>query len=169
MSTTYAQKQTPAPKKETHSAASVLDVSSPSKGLQRKADLINKTIQCYGATPGFMRNHVGQQNARNTSIIRGYHDHNITINSVITDDAFAALTLCQYRIDRNYRAILGVPCLNTDLGAGTTELGNCIVWVDCENYKMFHISDNLNFAPEKECEYVQYPHLHLVFPPLRMD
>ncbi len=45
MSTTYAQKQSPAQKKETPTAASVLDVSSQSKSLQRKADMANNAAQ----------------------------------------------------------------------------------------------------------------------------
>ena len=45
MSTTYAQKQAPAQKKDAPTAASVLDASSQSKSLQRKADMANSTVQ----------------------------------------------------------------------------------------------------------------------------
>ena len=45
MSTTYAQKQSPAQKKDAPSAASVLDASSQSEGLQRKADMANNAAQ----------------------------------------------------------------------------------------------------------------------------
>jgi hypothetical protein len=41
MSTTYAQKQSPAQKKDAPTAASILDTSSQSESLQRKADLAN--------------------------------------------------------------------------------------------------------------------------------
>ena len=41
MSTTYAQKQAPAQKKESPTAASILDTSSQSESLQRKADMAN--------------------------------------------------------------------------------------------------------------------------------
>ncbi len=45
MSTTYAQKQAPAQKKEAPTASSVLDSSSQSEGLQRKADMTNNAAQ----------------------------------------------------------------------------------------------------------------------------
>ena len=45
MSTTYAQKQSPAQKKDASSAASVLDSSSQSESLQRKADMANSAAQ----------------------------------------------------------------------------------------------------------------------------
>jgi hypothetical protein len=45
MPTTYAQKQAPAQKMGASSAASVLDASSQSEGLQRKADMANKATQ----------------------------------------------------------------------------------------------------------------------------
>ena len=45
MSTTYAQKQAPAQKKETPTASAVLDSSSQSEGLQRKADMANNAAQ----------------------------------------------------------------------------------------------------------------------------
>lgn len=45
MSTTYAQKQAPAQKKDASSASSVLDNSSQSESLQRKADMANNAAQ----------------------------------------------------------------------------------------------------------------------------
>ena len=45
MSTTYAQKQAPAQKKDAPTAASVLDSSSQNEGLQRKADMANNAAQ----------------------------------------------------------------------------------------------------------------------------
>ena len=45
MSTTYAQKQAPAQKKDAPSAASVFDASSQSESLQRKADMANNAAQ----------------------------------------------------------------------------------------------------------------------------
>ena len=45
MPTTYAQKQAPAQKMGASSAASVLDASSQSEGLQRKADMANNAAQ----------------------------------------------------------------------------------------------------------------------------
>ena len=45
MSTTYAPKQAPAQKKDASSAASILDASSQSESLQRKADLANNAAQ----------------------------------------------------------------------------------------------------------------------------
>lgn len=45
MSTTYAQKQTTAQKKDAPSTASVLDSSSQSESLQRKADMANNAVQ----------------------------------------------------------------------------------------------------------------------------
>ncbi len=45
MSTTYAQRQTTAQKKEASSASSVLDNSSQSESLQRKADMANNAAQ----------------------------------------------------------------------------------------------------------------------------
>ena len=45
MSTTYAQRQTTAQKKDANTAASVLDASSQSESLQRKADMANNAAQ----------------------------------------------------------------------------------------------------------------------------
>ncbi len=45
MNSTFAQKQSPTQKKDAPSASSVLDVSSQSESLQRKADLANGTAQ----------------------------------------------------------------------------------------------------------------------------
>ena len=45
MNTTYAQRQTTAQKKDAPSASSVLDASSQSESLQRKADMANGTAQ----------------------------------------------------------------------------------------------------------------------------
>ena len=45
MNTTYAQRQTTAQKKDAPSASSVLDASSQSESLQRKADMVNSTAQ----------------------------------------------------------------------------------------------------------------------------
>ena len=45
MSTTYAQRQTTAQKKDASSASSVLDYSSQSESLQRKADMANNAAQ----------------------------------------------------------------------------------------------------------------------------
>ena len=45
MNTTYAQRQSPAQKKDAPSASSVLDASSQSESLQRKADMANGTAQ----------------------------------------------------------------------------------------------------------------------------
>ena len=45
MYTTYAQKQSPAQKKDAPSASSVLDASSQSESLQRKADMANAATQ----------------------------------------------------------------------------------------------------------------------------
>ena len=45
MSTTYAQRQIPAQKKDAPTAASVLDASSQSESLQRKADMANNAAQ----------------------------------------------------------------------------------------------------------------------------
>lgn len=45
MSTTYAPKQAPAQKKDAPAAASVLDASSQSESLQRKADMANNAAQ----------------------------------------------------------------------------------------------------------------------------
>ena len=45
MSTTYAQRQTTAQKKDSSSASSVLDASSQSESLQRKADMANNAVQ----------------------------------------------------------------------------------------------------------------------------
>ena len=45
MAPTYAQTQKTAQKKETTTAATVLDSSSQRESLQRKADLVNNTAQ----------------------------------------------------------------------------------------------------------------------------
>ena len=45
MSTTYAQKQAPAQKKDAPTAASILDTSLQSESLQRKADMANNAAQ----------------------------------------------------------------------------------------------------------------------------
>ena len=45
MSTAYIQKQSPAQKKDAPTAASVLDSSSQSESLQRKADMANNAAQ----------------------------------------------------------------------------------------------------------------------------
>ena len=45
MSTTYAQRQTTAQKKEASSASSIFDASSQSESLQRKADMANNAAQ----------------------------------------------------------------------------------------------------------------------------
>ena len=48
MNTTYAQRQTTAQKKDAPSAFSVIDASSQSESLQRKADMANSTAQRVG-------------------------------------------------------------------------------------------------------------------------
>jgi len=48
MSTTYAKSQSTAQKKVATTAASVLDSSSQSESLQRKADFLNSVVQCSG-------------------------------------------------------------------------------------------------------------------------
>ena len=45
MNVTFVQKQSPAQKKDVLSAASILDTSSQSKSLQRKADMVNNATQ----------------------------------------------------------------------------------------------------------------------------
>ena len=45
MSTTYAQRQTTAQKKDASSASSIVDASSQSESLQRKADMANNAAQ----------------------------------------------------------------------------------------------------------------------------
>ena len=57
MNTTYAQRQTTAQKKDANTAASVVDSSSQAQSLQRKADLCNSPIQCYGMTDDFREKH----------------------------------------------------------------------------------------------------------------
>lgn len=56
MSTTYAKSQTTAQKKDAPSAASVLDASSQSESLQRKADMANNAAQRAEAPHGFNTN-----------------------------------------------------------------------------------------------------------------
>ena len=53
MSTTYAQKQAPAQKMGAPSAASVMDSSSQSKSLQRKADMANGVVQLAGGANAY--------------------------------------------------------------------------------------------------------------------
>ena len=92
MSTTYAQKQAPAQKKDAPTAASVLDASSQSEGLQRKADMAN-TIQCYGMTRNFKENHACPSDDRSLreTLLKRYNastpEKKITINSVLTRNA----------------------------------------------------------------------------------
>ena len=52
MSTTYAQKQSPTQKKDAPTAASILDTSSQSESLQRKADMANNVLQCFTIPAG---------------------------------------------------------------------------------------------------------------------
>ncbi len=53
MSTTYAQKKATAQKKEAPTASAVLDSSSQSEGLQRKADMANNITQFAGGRHAF--------------------------------------------------------------------------------------------------------------------
>ena len=53
MPTTYAQKQSPAQKMNANTAASVMDSSSQSKSLQRKADMANGVVQLAGGANAY--------------------------------------------------------------------------------------------------------------------
>lgn len=100
MNTTYAQKKAPAQRKDANTAASVIDSSSQAQNLQRKADLCNSPIQCYGMTDGFRENHSYCKNARKRCLNRGQK------NSVLTRGAQNKLNGANANVDR----IVGVNC-----------------------------------------------------------
>ena len=102
MSTTYAQHQSTAQKKDANTAASVVDSSSQGESLQRKADLCNSPIQCYGMTPRFQQNHSSCSNneAKNRCLLRGH------VNSVLTPNAQNRLNIANANVTR----IVGVNC-----------------------------------------------------------
>ncbi|MBR3669047.1 MAG: hypothetical protein IKN70_03440 [Fibrobacter sp.] len=115
MSTTYAQKNAPAQKKDVSTAASVHDVSSQIKGLQRKVDMANSNIiQRYPPTPDFYNNHHGgtdlasvQQKLRD----RRLKEPDITANSVLNDDAYNFLsTYNEKPMEKQWQSITSVPC-----------------------------------------------------------
>ena len=102
MSTTYAQKKATAQKKEATIAASVVDSSSQAQSLQRKADLCNSPIQCYGMSPGFQLNHSNctKNAARIRCLNRGH------VNSVLTPGAQNKLNGAHANVTR----VVGVNC-----------------------------------------------------------
>ena len=104
MSTTYAQHQTTAQKKDANTAASVVDSSSQAQSLQRKADLCNSPIQCYGMTPNFLQNHSSCSEKEAIARCKSRRQ----VNSVLTPSA-------QNRLNgatkANVTRIVGVDCV----------------------------------------------------------
>ena len=90
MPTTYAQKQSPAQKKDAPTAASVLDNSSPNESLQRKADMANEmVIQQIRFTEGFERKHCVKEGLSEESST--YASRGIPKNDVLTAEAYEVL------------------------------------------------------------------------------
>lgn len=160
MSTTYAQKQAPAQKKDVPTAASVLDASSQSEGLQRKADMAN-TIQCYGMTPNFKENHAcpSDDSSLRKTLLKRYNaskpEKKITINSVLTGNAKKILNKHNSREDG---PINNVPCRGAfipkeKIGSKIKEndiniakdIQKVTVWIN-DNNEMGHIGNN---SPEE--------------------
>ncbi len=130
MSTTYAQRQTTAQKKDASSASSVLDNSSQSESLQRKADLCNSPIQCYGMTPRFQQNHSSckKGEARQRCFNRGQ------VNSVLTSSAQKKLDKAT---DTNVTRIVGVDCVTWGYNNGAPDIipnaNHCAVFISGGN------------------------------------
>ena len=90
MSTTYAKSQTTAQKKDASSASSVLDASSQSESLQRKADMANEmVIQQIRFTEEFERKHGVKEDLSKES--GTYASRGIPINDVLTAEAYEVL------------------------------------------------------------------------------
>ena len=111
MSTTYAPKQSPAQKKDANTAASVVDSSSQAQSLQRKADLCNSPIQCYGMSRGFQLNH--SYCTRNEAIERCLRRRQV--NSVLTQNA---QNILRNTDDANVTRIIGVNCATWQYNGG---------------------------------------------------
>ncbi len=157
MSTTYAQKQAPTQKKDAPTASAVLDSSSQSEGLQRKADMAS-TIQRYGMTPNFEKNHAcsSEDSSLRTTLLKRYNDsmteeNLITVNSVLTGNA---KRLLQKHESWEDGPIKEVPCreasipkekqgseikeIDINIAAGTKKVK---VWIN-DNNEMGHIGDD---------------------------
>lgn len=166
MSTTYAQKQVPAQKKEAPTAASVLDASSQSEGLQRKADMANNNvIQCYPMTPNFRKNHIGEFD--DTSVVVKLNSRNtdpsqrtkITKNSVLNPEAVDALERYNEALDasgKKWQPIINVPCKTARLN-NTIETDVVSVWITNEKIedRLGHVDDNnaISIAPDSPLDF----------------
>ena len=104
MNSTYAQKSSTIQKAADSKAASVLDSSAQGESLQRKADLCNSPIQCYGMTLDFQKkhSHCNKSEARQRCLNRGQ------VNSVLTLSAQKKLDKAT---DTSVRRIVGVDCV----------------------------------------------------------
>ncbi len=167
MSTTYAQKQAHTQKKDAPTASSVLDSSSQSEGLQRKADMAS-TIQCYGMVDPFRDNHTLESTyLKNMSFnnedekyrtIAKKRPKNVSANSILTNDILDQLKGATQGTGNFYGKIESVKCNNV-LSDGTIEPDCfCNVWIDRYSQMMFHIGS----AIEKEKKHVSLTFSDLV-------
>lgn len=180
MSTTYAQKQAPAQKKDAPTASSVLDNSPQNESLQRKADMLFKqTIQCYGSTRGFRRNHTSgnkhtsHKRAWKISVHRLKRELRrrwkpVRINSVLKRRAYKKLKRCRRLISCKFLKIINVPCLNSDLINNSIHRGNCIVWCKTpagiaptvsHEPEIYHIGPTFNGSTNDNTETIDYTDL----------
>jgi hypothetical protein len=165
MSTTYAQKQAPAQKKETTTASSVLDNSPQNEGLQRKADLTSqKTLQCYNAEPWFINNHTCFPHP--TTRLRAWQKsklRRVPFNSVLTDISFNRILNCWNRVNRKFLKIHHVPSWNANLNRKMIRKGFCTVW--CVKYNrlhhpwMYHIGNHFDGADANNTRVKNYHYL----------
>ncbi len=149
MPTTYAQKQSPAQKKDAPTAASVLDASTQSERLHRKACMVdNNVIQCYPMIPSFRTNHIGNtddESVKRKLSSRINEDKNIKKNSVLIPDAVEALSRYSEVLDgggRKWQPIKDVPCV-TAYEKGLVQSDLVSVWItnDVEGH-LGHVAEN---------------------------
>lgn len=150
MSTTYAQKQAPAQKKDAPTAASILDASSQSEGLQRKADMANNVIQCYKMSLGFAKNHgntsLNDEGMINLLKTRNKQNKDIKKNSVLKSNATSVL---ESYSSKSAGPISIVPCKTAKITGDTIIINQddeCKVWINDKN-EMGHIGKD---KPKKE-------------------
>ena len=157
MSTTYAQRQTTAQKKDAPSASSVLDASSQSKYLQRKADLLNSIVQCA-------RGHGRRGNARRRQ--NQAQQQNLALPQAAPPQAaplppqphFDATSQIQFLSGAQQRRILGNPTQGFLRRYGCFHIGNTTrsgkpMWTYNQQTGVIHLLGIYNHADDYGISY----------------
>ena len=157
MNTTYAQRQTPAQKKDAPSAASVLDNSSQSESLQRKADLLNSIVQCA-------RGHGRRGNARRRQ--NQAQQQNLALPQAAPPQAaplppqprFDATSQIQFLSGAQQRRILGNPTQGFLRRYGCFHIGNTTrsgkpMWTYNQQTGVIHLLGIYNHADDYGISY----------------